>query len=202
MTAKLGQIVPFEYEISKQITSLASRDDVRNIVEIGTWNGMGSTKCVLEGLKNKTDYMFKSYECWVEMFQEAVENNKELLNEKFQIIKGKIVNESEITDWFDIESLDNDRKQWLKQDLDRMAKVPNVFDTIPDTIDLLILDGGEFSTYKEWLLLKDRTNYVVLDDTKELKTRRIRQEIIDSSNYKVLADCLTERNGFMVGKLR
>lgn len=202
MTTKLGQIVPFEYEISKYITSLTATDDVKNIVEIGTWNGMGSTKCVLEGLKNKTDYMFKSYECWVEMYQEAIENNKELLNEKFAIINGKIVNESEITDWFDINSLDSDRKQWLKQDLERMAKVPNVFDTIPITIDLLILDGGEFSTYKEWLLLKDRTNYVILDDTKELKTRRIRQEIIDNPNYKVLADCPNERNGFMVGKLK
>ena len=55
---KVGQIIPDKYKISKHITSLAARDDVVNIIEIGTWNGMGSTRCVLNGLQNKQNYKF------------------------------------------------------------------------------------------------------------------------------------------------
>jgi hypothetical protein len=199
---KIGQIIPNAYEISRYITSLAAREDVHNIIEIGTWNGMGSTRCVLDGIRNKNSYVFVSYECFDEMYNEAIYNNKDYLSNNFRIIRGKIVNESDIYDWFDINSLNGDQQQWLKQDMERMARVPNVFNTIPDIIDLLILDGGEFSTYKEWLLLKDRTKYIVMDDTTCLKSKKIREEIMGNPRYKIIADCLTERNGYLVGKLR
>ena len=136
------------------------------------------------------------------MYNEAISNNCNLLNDNFHIVCGKIVNENEMTDWFDIRSLDKDQRQWLQQDIERMVRVPNVLNTIPCEIDLLILDGGEFSTYKEWLLLKDRTRYVVMDDTLTLKCTRIRREILKNPNYKVLADDLTERNGYLVTQLR
>ena len=199
---KIGQIIPNIYEVSRQISAMSAREDVHVIVEIGTWNGMGSTQCVLQGLKNKTDYLFKSYECNKERSLESIENNQGNpdLGSKFIIISGKLVDEKEMTDWFDVNSLSVGQKQWLQKDIEWMSEVPNVLDTVPEKIDLLILDGGEFSTYKEWMLLKDRTRYVVMDDTTQLKTKRIRQEMIDGKEWNILVDCLTERNGFLVAE--
>jgi hypothetical protein len=195
---KIGQIVPNKFEVSKIITSLTSRIDVKDIVEIGTWNGMGSTRCVLQGLENKKEYNFKSYECWEEMYQEAIINNKDFLGEKFSILNGKIVDEKTITDWFNVEDLTEEQKKWLQQDIDRMSKIENMLYSVPEKIDLLILDGGEFSTYKEWHLLKNKVKYAVFDDTTALKCKRIRSEIIENKEFLVLADNLKERNGFLV----
>ena len=162
---------------------------------------MGSTKCVLDGLKNKKEYSFVSYECCTEMYKIAVDNNRGSIGERFNIINGKIVNENEITNWLDVSSLSNEQKGWLGKDIKSMSQVNNVLDAVPKVIDLLILDGGEFSTYNEWLLLKDRTKYVIIDDTKTLKSKKIREEIIENKNYEVIVDCLGERNGYLIGRL-
>jgi hypothetical protein len=199
---KIGQIILGKFGISRYITDIAAMANVINIVEIGTWNGMGSTRCILEGLKNKSNYIFKSYECSKEMYHEAIDNNCHYICDKFKIINGKIVDERDISDWFDVRELNSEQKSWMKTDIERMSSVENVFDTIPSNIDLLVLDGGEFSTYKEWLALKDRTKYIVLDDTLTLKSKKIRQEIIDNKDYHVIDDCLKERNGYLVARLK
>ena len=193
----LGQI-NLGSTLGDYISSLAKLPEVQTVVEVGAWNGLGSTRCVLDGLAGKEDYLFKSYECNLDMYVKAVGNNN--LNANFQIIHGKLVEERDITDWFDINTLTAEQLGWLKGDLHWMSSSPNVFHTIPEKIDLLILDGGEFSTYKEWLLLKDRVTYVVLDDVLCLKTKRIRQELLGTC--EILLDCLTERNGFFIGKIK
>lgn len=73
---------------------------------------------------------------------------------------------------------------------------PNILYMLPDSIDFLLLDGGEFSTYREWQLLKNRSRFVALDDTQTMKCSLIRQEVLSASNYKILVDS-DERNGFM-----
>jgi len=195
-----GQINYEDGMLGKHIVNIAKRADVKTVVEVGTWNGLGSTRCVLFGCSNKHDYSFKSYECCKEKYEEAIKNNEEKLCDEFQIIYGKLVSELTITDWFDKDTLSEEQKKWLQQDLEWMKKAPNVLSTVPTHIDLLILDGGEFSTYKEWQILKDRVHYIVLDDTNCLKTQKIRQEIIDDNNV-VIADDLYERNGYFVGRL-
>ena len=65
-------------------------------------------------------------------------------------------------------------------------------------IDLLILDGGEFSTYSEFQLLKSRvTKYVVLDDIFTRKCKKILQEVQSSNEFEVIYFS-TERNGSAV----
>lgn len=200
-----GQINFEDDALGKKIVELASLPEVRTIVEIGTWNGLGSTRCVLEGVKNKTDYNFLSFECSSEMFLQAVANNKDFINKNFNIVLGKLVNEDNIDKWFGSEEMLPEHPQelvkgWLDHDKKCMSLIPNYFFAVPSYIDLLILDGGEFSTYLEWQLLKDRANYVVLDDTRSLKCSKIRQEVQLSNLYTILEDNLHSRHGFMIIK--
>jgi hypothetical protein len=62
----------------------------------------------------------------------------------------------------------------------------------------LILDGGEYTTYPEYHKLKDRTNTIVLDDVNILKCKKIREELLSDSNFKLLNENLEERNGFSI----
>jgi hypothetical protein len=185
-----GQINYEDNKLGKYIVQIAENPNVKTIVEIGTWNGLGTTRCVLHGFQkaNKTDYNFISLECSPEMHAEAIKNNANNLNKNFKIIFGKVVSENDITSWFDVNSLSSEQKDWLRQDIIWMKNVPNVIETLPKKIDFLILDGGEFSTYLEWTALKDRVKYIALDDTSSLKCKKVREEILVSTDFKILVD--------------
>jgi hypothetical protein len=198
-----GQI-NYEFdELGRYIVDLCKNPEIKTIVEIGTWNGLGTTRCILHGLKesNKVDYNVYSLECWPDMHATAIKNNAANISDRFQIIHGKIADENLLTSWFDDSILNTEQKGWLREDKERMAQTPNVLAQIPNQIDFLILDGGEFSTYLEWQILKDRFIYCALDDTRELKCSKIREEVYNDSHlYEVIADDTAAKNGFMVFK--
>ena len=87
-------------------------------------------------------------------------------------------------------------------DLKNCKMSTNYFTTLPPKIDLLILDGGEFSTYGEYSLLRDRFEYLIVDDTRALKGDKIREELLNSNNILIIHDEINKRNGFIVGKRR
>jgi hypothetical protein len=183
------------------IYKLTQREDVNTIVEIGTWNGEGSTMCVIKSLidsKIKKDFI--SIELYPDMYEKA-----KLFLSPYKtfvtLLNGRIIN-FEDAFWFDhsILNLNHDEhaRLYYKKDLDYLKTMNDVFGQIPEKIDLLILDGGEYTTYPEWVKLKDRTKIVVLDDSNILKCKKIRQEILDSKNYDTIFDDLNIRNGFSV----
>lgn len=183
------------------IYNITKREDVNTIVEIGTWNGEGSTMCVIKSLmdlKIKKDFI--SVELYPDMYEKA-----NLFLSKYKdyvtLLNGRII-EYEDAFWFDHNSInfmsDEHARLYYKKDLDYLKTTIDVFEKIPEKIDLLILDGGEYTTYPEWIKLKDKTKIVVLDDSKILKCSKIRQEILDSGNYQILYDNLNVRNGFSV----
>lgn len=199
-----GQINYETNSLGKAIVTLTSLPDVKTIVEIGTWNGLGTTRCVLQGLydSNKKDYSFTSVECNPAMYSQAIANLSGIVDSNINLIYGRII-EEEMLNWFDKAELTHEQLSWLQQDLDWIRAAPNILDKIPAVIDFLILDGGEFSTYPEWCILKNRVKYVALDDTCMLKCAKIREEILTSNEYEVLEDDLSgSRYGYMTFKRR
>ena len=192
------------------IYQLCLRQDVNNIVEFGTWNGLGSTQCVIKALKDSlSPKHFTSIELYEDFYQLAKSNLKEDLK-YVNLLNGTIITNADM-DWFDhsatLSSIHygdfNDVQTahatlWYAKDLSRLSTAKMLISQIPSQIDLLILDGGEYTTYPEWLKLKDRTKIFVLDDTKFLKCRKIRQEMLNNADYTVLHDDLNDRNGFSV----
>jgi hypothetical protein len=71
---------------------------------------------------------------------------------------------------------------------------------LPETIDLLILDGGEFTSEQEFRLLAPRSRHIIMDDTCRNYSRkfcRIRDEILATGPQKVVVDAIDDRNGWM-----
>lgn len=196
----VGQISP-NSEAGKLIYDLSSRIDVLNIVEIGTWSGLGTTLCVINAIKNgNLEKNFFSIELYPEMFDVAVNNLKD--NLKFvKLLNGRIIEFDDIF-WFDHKTIDyspgSHASLYYHKDISLLKNSKNVIDQIPQEIDLLILDGGEYTTYPEWIKLKDRTRIVILDDSNILKCNRIRQEILESKLYVTLFDNIDLRNGFSI----
>jgi hypothetical protein len=194
----IGQI-NLNDEAGIHIKNICERVDVKTIVEIGTWNGRGSTLCIYEAIKN-TEKKLISLETWKEMYDIAFDFYKD--KKEVSIINGFISDKL-----LDFNSLDNsfftdyDRNlklSWYNEDLKNINNRKNVLDQIPEEIDFLILDGGEYSSWEEYLILKDRSKIIFLDDTRPptIKNFMAREDLLKTR--KVIVDDLYNRNGYCI----
>jgi hypothetical protein len=195
----LGQIelgTPFGnilYDLCK------SKPEIKTVVEIGTWHGMGSTKCLLQGLidSGKTDANFISLEANRKMYDVAVGCWKDTLPSWAKLIHGRVVEVSDM-DNSNLGYQHPDEPIWFNEDKNAMLSCANVIDQLPSKIDLLFLDGGEYSTHAEFLKLKDRSSMILLDDTTARKCKTIRETVLsDTENYTLLFDETRYRGGVM-----
>lgn len=178
--------------LGRWLYHLALEDDVDTIVEIGTWNGLGSTKLIDKALGlRKLPAKAYSLEANQEMFNYA-RRNANLSN--VELVYGTLVTESDL----DQDNLSATEKQWFHSDALALREAPLVSDRLPEVIDLLFLDGGEFSTYAEFEFLQHRVRrWLVLDDTHTRKCQAVEKELNGSSVFlKVAAG--TDRNGWSV----
>lgn len=188
---------------SSEIRKYASDPQYKTFLEIGTWNGLGSTKQFVEGLKHRNDdYAFYSLEC---------NSEKHLLAHKLyqQYPKVHILNEVIFNDtpdnFFDIFPQCKSNalyKRWNDVDIANMKKC-EIFlhrKDIPTTFDVILLDGGEFTTYFEYQLLKDKCNILMLDDINVDKCKLIVKEIRSQPDKWEIIKTDNVRNGFMIAK--
>lgn len=191
-----GQIQQ-ESEFGKSIRSCILQYRPANIVEIGTWKGLGSTFTTIKAIQ-EANYKpnFISLETNPNFYNIAKDNLKDYLT-YVTLILGRIIEPEQLDDFVSKHVLDSEHLRWLQEDRDNYATCPNVLSQIPKQIDLLVLDGGEFSTYAEWLVLRDRSKIIMLDDTKMLKCREIVEQSLLDPNFHLLTKS-DERNGFHI----
>ena len=94
-------------------------------------------------------------------------------------------------------------KKWHRVDMENMKQC-NLFlerDDLPEVFDVVLLHGGEFTTYFEFQIIKDRCKYLLLDDINVAKCRKIVEEIKSQpEKWEIVEENKTERNGFLVCK--
>ncbi len=183
------------------IYNLVKDPTVKTIVEIGTWNGLGSTKCIYDGIveSNKKDYYVLSLECNLTFHNNAKMNLLPLSN--FHLIYGTITTLDEILPKLNSEVEKNaaSKLPWISEEYLHLKNAPNVFHMIPEKIDFLILDGGEFSSYLDFQKLYKRSHFIYMDDTRDdmveehfghiLKNSMTRKFALDHpDSFKVLED--------------
>ena len=162
-----------DVELENELRNIILKKNIKTIVEIGTWNGLGSTKMLINLMKSsKTIMSFHSIESDVLCFKAAKKNLKDDL-EYVNLILGRVheiddlnyVNKNIIFEY----GYGKKEYEWFIQDLRRYKKIKNVTEQIPEEIDLLLLDGGEFSGYADFLSLYKRSKFIILDDVNSFK---------------------------------
>lgn len=191
--------------LGEKIYELSRIKDFTNFVEIGTWNGQGSTKCFMDALLFRRDdsclYSLESNKTFHEM---AKNYWKSVLSiprgkKKLRLIYGRIIEISELLTGDEISKEDGtglaNYRQWREENIFDYGQCPTVIDILPERIDVLLLDGGEFSTYAEFQKLKEKTGVVLLDDTKSMKGKKIREELLQDRMWRVVYDLPEKKNG-------
>lgn len=187
-----GQILETQ-EIGIWLIALSGLEEVKQIVEIGTWSGRGSSRLLLKGASNRSGCQIWGLEANHQMFLIA---KRYLENKPFNLLWGSIVDAEEL----DSSNLTPEEAPWFEGDLKSLENTPNVLAQLPHEIDLLLLDGGEFSTYAEFKKLRSRiVNWLVLDDTNVRKNQRVLDEVLLDETFS-LVHISNERNGTAVFK--
>lgn len=196
----LGQICNDEF--SDDIKNYASNLNYKTFLEIGTWNGLGSTLAFSNGFKSRTDdYLFYSLECNKDKCSDAAELYKD--NDKMHILNEVIWNErpEDFYQTFPELLKNNLYKKWNQVDVINMLKC-NIFlnrRDLPEIFDVILLDGGEFTTYYDFKLLKNRCKILMLDDTNAEKCKLIVSEISCDPTWKIIKQ-VNLRNGFLIAE--
>ena len=201
----IGQIgdVGLETDLLMQwITKLSSDLENKTFLEIGTWNGLGSTKCFADSLRKRDDdYIFYSLECNKEKSKDA--ERLYINDEKIYILNEVIYNNlpDNFYDMYPETRINETYKHWVNVDSSNMKNCSVFLDrtNIPDVFDVILLDGGVFITYFEYHLLKDRCKYLLLDDTNIAKNVEIVKDIKSQPRkWKILEENSESRNGNLV----
>jgi hypothetical protein len=190
--------------IGDMIYNLVQDTQWKNFLEVGTWNGLGSTKCIFEGLNQRTNdksYKFWSLECNSEKSEVARSHYKEenvfILNE---VLFNKIP--EDIYENFPILKENAEFKKWFEIDMGNMYDKPLFLERkdIPEIFDFVLLDGGDFTTYHEFMLLKEKFNTIIIYAINTNKGSLIKQYLVQNSDkYKIIMEH-PEKNGFLVAK--
>lgn len=185
--------------LGEKIYNFSKWEEVHTIVEIGTWLGLGSTKCILDGVldKESNKTVVYSLECNEERHYQAGINLGKL-PENFHLLHGTIIEAKELQQMIGTVKQAIHR-QWLVEDIEAVETAPNVFDKLPDRIDLCVMDGGEFSGKLEFEKLWQRCKFIILDDTNSRKHKETKKFILNNPDkFVVIEDNTYERNGFLI----
>ena len=218
---KDGQILNDDNLISRWIRKLSADTKNKTFLEIGTWNGLGSTRIfvtllefrnelgklrqvsMLPDAKEYFDYTFYSLECNEDKSRNAANYYSKFKN--VYILNEVLFNElpSNFAEIFP-ELKPGSRNNALNMiDFKNMAKCERFLDrdNLPDIFDVVLLDGGAFTTYFEFQMLKDRCNYLLLDDIRNVKNKKIVDIIKDNpTHWAILEEDLNNRNGTLICK--
>jgi hypothetical protein len=93
--------------------------------------------------------------------------------------------------------------RWNRIDFENMKQCSLFLERqdLPNIFDVIFLDGGEFTTYYEYQMLKDKCNYLLLDDINTNKCFKIVEDIYNNlDKWEILFDDRNERNGILLCK--
>ena len=152
-------------EIGQQIYQLALNPRFQTFLEIGTWNGEGSTVCLMNGLmKREGGGQLWSIELYKDMFDKAKQFWSWIDGSEYRcilhLLHGRItdngmMNREEIQSHPAFPAVKRHYELYFESDVSNYQNAPIIEGQLPAQLDVIVLDGGEFSSQSEYRLLKD-----------------------------------------------
>lgn len=204
-------------QFGKAIIDTVSNYGIKTVLEIGSWDGTGSTQCFIEGMEkldNKRLICLEVYmdrfkqlcgntakHSWVECYNQSSISYANMLYKNFDNIWDSPYN------FIPKEDQNGSTKpvvsEWFRQDIEMMNKFKSGYieDHPDETYDAVLIDGGEFSGYSEFKLLRDKAKFFILDDYyKAFKTRQVADELSKDPSWETIAANKHTRNGWAIFK--
>ena len=190
-----GQVAPGT-ALGDFLMNVAKNTQYAKYLEIGTWSGMGSTRCFHLGfLERAGPFVFKSLECNKEKCEMAAMRYTE--HPSIQILNSTVVPASAIPSTDELKMMfEGLVEHWHRVDMENLATCSLLEDR---DFEVVFLDGGEYTTYFEYKELVSNCvslRMIICDDTNMNKCKKVREELLASPDWKILVDRPDDRNGW------
>jgi hypothetical protein len=173
----------------------------REWLDVGSWNGKGTTQCILDGFKDAECLKHVvSLEAHPLMFPVAQENLKAHPAASSLTLRNEVLSFPGAEAHFAPRSTDPSDSHYIlyyetEYEIWKNGKPVQ----LPYRPDAVVLDGGEYSGYIDWLAIpKENLRVVFLDDVACVKNKRVREEILANPAWRLLLENLTDRNGWSI----
>ena len=194
---ELGQI-HLGTEFGGVLCTLARHPDLKSFVEVGTWNGRGSTQCLMAGLVDRTDdWSLMSLETNPARHAGAVKHWEGVAPDRLRLVLGRL--STAIMRPEDVAAhplVQPPWQDWYEEEIADFHQAPLV--SLPPTVDAVLLDGGEFSTCGDWEAVQAaHPRVVAMDDTTSIKCYGIVAQLSADPAWELLG-AGDERGGWAV----
>jgi len=204
--------VTFEDCFGKAIFRTICKYKINSILEIGAFNGDGSTQVIARALqRKKSSVSLTSLEHDPERYRELVNNTLEFpfVSAVNQSSIGKAsftARNFEIDVWnshyngLKSQYSEEQVKGWHQHDVQVMESISNGYlEETNERWDAVLIDGGEFCGWDELRLVKERTSCIMLDDAyKAFKTYRCRIDLSNDPDWVEIWSDANVRNGAVI----
>lgn len=186
-----GQISPKD-EIWHWIRKVSSDPCTQNIVEIGTFNGGGSSTAIVSGLLVNRGAKALGLESNRLLHLISAAKLRLKTGNQFRVLHGSLVGVSSL----DSVELSEAEAKWYLKDRKTLARVRKLDSSqLPENVDLLVSDGGEFTGWADFKAMEGKVRgHIILDDTLTRKNRRVFEYLLNSNEYTLTASS-PERQG-------
>jgi hypothetical protein len=197
MIENTGQI-KLSQPFGRWISTIAADTRFQRYLEIGTWNGRGSTCCIYDGFSRRSDTpMLQSYEIHAERANEARALWKSVPS--VQILHGRVLQDHQCPVYREVTKMFPEVvESWHSEDVRNFFQCPYV---PPNDPEVVLLDGAEYLTQFEFDRVFSKMPSVrvyMLDDTCAAKTYQINAYLRARPEWTRIAYSDTERNGWAV----
>lgn len=190
-----------------EIYNICKNTTYKTFCEIGTWNGRGTTRCVVQAIidkENSEHNIFWSVEADPKFYDLAVNFYSDKSNFFLHLLKGTVntkgvMTREEVQNHPLFQSIYGHYVLHYDTEYNSFKNSEYVGNSIGENIDVAILDGGEFSTEGDFDFFRNRNVKVfILDDVNVIKCSRIRQELLQNPEYRLYKEDLSDRNGWSI----
>jgi len=178
----------------------------QSCLELGSFDGDGSTQVIIEALSGTRNPRLVCVEADPERFENLVANTAGF--PWVETVCASTISRSSFT----LTDFDRDVwnsphnhlefpyeqvKGWWDEGLEFLEKAGSGFlDSSAEAFDVVLIDGGEFCGYDEFRLVRDRCKCLLLDDVfKAYKNARVHAELLEDPQWRLVWEDREVRHG-------
>lgn len=178
---QLGASTP----VGQFLTKIVQNPEFKNFIEVGTWSGRGSTKCIMNGLVQRSDKTsFYSLEADKGRCQSGQDfwATQEKGNVDLHLLWGKLSDKMVTREYVQTHPKFSSQLQYFDIEASQTHEAPLVGDVLPDNVEFVFLDGGEFCSIFDFNVLVKKYAHslkvIGLDDIDTIKNERIYENLM------------------------
>jgi len=185
MSGQINRNTPF----GDALYQIASQPHYNIFLDIGSWNGLGTTKILVDATKSNDLAQIISVEANPAMYKTAVENWQPCPN-RLKLLWGRIatrmMSKGEVMTHHLFEKIKPHFDLYFDQDEEDFYKAPRI--ELPQYVDVAVLDGGEFCGRSDLeTVLSLRPKVIALDDINIVKNNGNYRSLIASGEWHIVA---------------